>query len=322
MGEVTHNPPAFYDYDFGITCIDTLYGGTGHTACYLVVHNDRAAFIDTGTGNSVPRLLEVLKVKGVQTSAVKYVIPTHVHLDHAGGAGALMSELPNASLVIHPRGARHMVDPGALVASATTVYGEGQFKQKFGEVVPVDEGRVIVAEDDATLTLAGRTLTFLDTPGHARHHFCVYDKTSEGVFSGDTFGLSYRRLDNGGAFILPTTTPVQFDPDAWQQSLTRILDYKPKNIYLTHFGRVTEIMRLSGELRDDIDRYAEIARDHANVEDRKEKICTALEEYLKERLAEKFSPTEMGTRVAFLRPDLELNAAGLDVWLSRAQRAA
>lgn len=318
-----YDPPAFYDYGFGITCIDTGYGGTGHTACYLIVHDHRAAFIDTGTGNSVPRLLEVLKIKGIQASAVKYVIPTHVHLDHAGGAGALMDKLPDARLVVHPRGARHMIDPSALVASATTVYGKEQFKRKFGEIVPVDEKRVIVAEDDTTLTLAGRNLTFLDTPGHARHHFCVYDETSEGVFSGDTFGLSYRRLDNeNGAFILPTTTPIQFDPNAWQRSLTRILGYQPGNIYLTHFGRVTEVDRLAEALRDDISHYAEIARNHANTENRKEKIRVALEKYLNKRLTGRYGSAEIEAQIDFLKPDLELNAAGLDVWLSRAQKTA
>lgn len=313
----------FYDYGFGITCIDAMHGQTGHTACYLMVHNNCAAFIDTGTGNTVPYLLKILKIKEIQATAVRYVIPTHVHLDHAGGAGSLMRKLPNASLIIHPRGARHMIDPDKLIAGATAVYGKKEFKQNFGDIIPIDEKRVIIAQDNATLDLAGRKLTFLDTPGHARHHFCIYDEVSEGFFSGDTFGLSYRQLDNeNGAFILPTTSPIQFDPNAWQKSLTRILSYRPKNIYLTHFGKVTEVSRLANQLRDDINQYVEIAQNYADIKSRKEKIYVALREYLKKRLNEKGNATDMEAKINFLKPDLKLNAAGLDVWLNHSQKTS
>lgn len=315
--------PIFYDYDFGITCIDTMYVQAGHAACYLMIHNNRAAFIDTGTGHTVPYLLEILKIKDIPIEAVEYVIPTHVHLDHAGGAGLLMSKLPNARLVIHPRGARHMIDPNKLIIGAMEVYGAEKFNQSFGEVLPIDETRVIVADDNAALELAGRTLTFIDTPGHARHHFCVYDEMSKGFFTGDTFGLSYRELDGkDGAFILPTTTPVQFEPDAWQNSLTRLLNYHPENMYLTHFGRVTEIMRLAQDLRIDIDHYAEIAQDHAQDENRKDKIITALTKYLQQRLMARNITTDVEMLTRFLNPDLELNAAGLEVWLKRLEKVA
>ena len=312
----------FYDYDFGITCIDTMYSHVGHTACYLVVHNGCAAFIDTGTGNTVPYLLKILEIKGIPIDKVEYVAPTHVHLDHAGGAGLLMSKLPNANLVIHPRGARHMTDPSKLIISAMAVYGEKKFKRNFGEIIPIDEKRIIVAEDKTTLVLAGRKLTFLDTPGHARHHFCIYDETSKSFFSGDTFGLSYRQLDDeNGAFILPTTSPVQFDPNAWQESLTRILSYNPENIYITHFGKVTEISHLAGELCNDISQYAKIAQSYAGMKNRKEKIYDALRGYLQARLNERYNTANVETQMDFLESDLRLNAAGLDVWVERLQKA-
>ena len=315
--------PIYYDYEFGVTCIDTMYMQTGHAACYLMVHNDHVAFIDTGTGNTVPYLLATLAAKDIPVGAVEYVIPTHVHLDHAGGAGLLMSQLPNASLVIHPRGARHMIDPSKLIIGATSVYGAKNFNQLFGEVKPIDENRVIIAEDNSALVLADRILTFIDTPGHARHHFCVYDKTSEGFFTGDTFGLSYRELDNtDGAFILPTTTPVQFDPEAWQDSLTRLLNFKPKNMFLTHFGRVTEVERMASELRQDIDEYAKIAKTYAKSNNRKNKINAALKEYLQLRLRQRDSSADVAAQTHFLESDLELNTAGLEVWLDRLQKAA
>ena len=129
------------------------------------------------------------------------------------------------------------------------------------------------------------SLTIVHTPGHARHHFCIYDEVSNGFFAGDTFGLSYKELDDeNGAFIMPTTTPVQFDPEAWQDSLTRLLSYQPANMYLTHFGRVTEVSRLAQELRLDIENYAKIARQHSQASDRQEKICASLTEYLREQI--------------------------------------
>ena len=315
--------PVFYDYDENITCIDSMYLHPGHTACYLLIQDNRAAFIDTGTGNTVPYILELLKLKDIPVENVDYVIPTHVHLDHAGGAGLLMSKLPNAQLIIHPRGARHMIDPDKLIIGATAVYGAENFKKNFGEVLPIDENRVTVAEDSSTIVLSGRVLKIIDTPGHARHHFCVYDELSESFFTGDTFGLSYRELDNDdGAFILPTTSPVQFDPDAWQESLTRMLEFNPKKMYMTHFGEVTEVSSLAEELRVDINRYAEIARQNINSKNRKDKIFFELKNYLYSRLETRYKKDNCDEYTELLTADLQLNAAGLEVWLSRLEKAA
>ena len=315
--------PILIEYGTGITCIDAMYVQPGHACCYLMVENGRAAFIDTGTGNSVPYLLETLKLKNLNVEDVDYVIPTHVHLDHAGGAGLLMSKLPNAKLVIHPRGAPHMINPEKLVAGTIAVYGKEKFKQFYGEIIPIDEQRVIVAENEDEIKLANRTLKFLDTPGHARHHFCVYDKTSEGFFTGDTFGLSYKELDNeDGAFILPTTTPVQFEPDAWQKTLTRMLDHQPQNMFLTHFGRITEIDRLATQLREGIDEYSNIAKNCINDENRAQIIKEKITEHLQTKLRKRYPENEIAKYTELFDSDLDLNAAGLEVWLKRLEKAA
>ena len=315
--------PILLEYDFGITCIDTMYEYAGHAACYLIVENGRAAFIDTGTGHSVPYLLETLKLKNLIIEDVDYVIPTHVHLDHAGGAGSLMSKLPRAKLVIHPRGKQHMVNPDKLIMGATAVYGSEKFKQMFGDVIPIDEKRVVVANDNDEIELANRTLKFLDTPGHARHHFCVYDQTSKGIFTGDTFGLCYREMQKNNAdFILPTTTPVQFEPDPWYDTIDKILSHNPKNIYLTHFGRITEIEKLAQELKQDIAKYAEITKQYLNVENSENKIRNEITHYLQERLSPIYTDEEVKEFTQLLQPDLDLNAAGLKVWLTRLEKAA
>ena len=315
--------PILVEYEAGITCIDAMYVQAGHACCYLMVENGRAAFIDTGTGHTVPYLLETLKLKNLNVEDVDYVIPTHVHLDHAGGAGLLMSKLPNAKLVIHPRGASHMINPEKLVAGTIAVYGDEKFKHYYGEIIPIDEQRVMVAKDEDEIQLANRTLKFLDTPGHARHHFCVYDQTSNGFFTGDTFGLSYKELDNAdGAFILPTTTPVQFEPDAWQHTLTRMLDHQPLNMFLTHFGRITEIDRLAKQLREGIEEYVDIAKNCMNDDDREQNIKLKITEHLLTKLRERYPENEIAKYTDLFDSDLDLNAAGLEVWIKRLEKVA
>ena len=221
----------YQDLSHGITVIDAEYGTSGVAALYLMVEGDQVAIIETGTNHSVPLIKEVLESKSLSFSNVRYVIPTHVHLDHAGGAGDLMHYCENAELVIHPFGAAHMIDPSRLEAGTIAVYGEESFSKLYGSIRPINAERVIEAPDGFKLKLNGRELEFLDTPGHARHHFCVVDKTSNGIFTGDTFGLCYPQLTTAeGPFSYATTTPVQFDPDALLISIDRLLSYQPDHI--------------------------------------------------------------------------------------------
>ena len=163
----------------------------------------------------------------------------------------------------------------------------------------------------------------VDTPGHARHHFCIYDETSQGFFTGDTFGLSYKELDNeDGAFILPTTTPVQFEPDAWQHTLSRMLAHHPKNMYLTHYGRVTEIERLSKQLREGIDEYANLANSCVKDKDREQSIKEKLTQHLQAQLRKRYPENQIIKFIELFDSDLDLNAAGLEVWLKRQEKAA
>ena len=144
---------SFLDYEHGISVIDAHYQRPGLAALYLLIEGGQAAFIDTGTSHSVPDALDVLRQKGLVPESVAYVIPTHAHLDHAGGAGAMMRCFPNARLVAHPRAVRHLIDPTKLIAGVTEVYGAEAVARRFGEVVPVPAGRVIEAPDGFTLSL-------------------------------------------------------------------------------------------------------------------------------------------------------------------------
>ena len=198
----------------GVFLVDTGYLWPNLAACYVLRGRDSAAIVETGTFQTVPRLLAALQQLGLDREAVSHVIVTHVHLDHAGGAGALMGVLPRATLVAHPRGARHLVDPAKLWAGTVGVYGEEATLALYGEPVPVPAERVVEAPDGFSLDLGARRLRFLDAPGHAKHHFVVLDEATRGFFTGDSFGLSYRETDGGpnGPFFFISTTPVQFDP--------------------------------------------------------------------------------------------------------------
>jgi glyoxylase-like metal-dependent hydrolase (beta-lactamase superfamily II) len=306
------------DYGDGISAIDTGFFRPNFDASYLIIENGRAAFVDVGTNHSIARLLDALAEKKISVEAVDYVILTHVHLDHAGGAGLLMQKVPNARAVIHPRGARHMIDPSQLVAGATAVYGAEEIERSYGTLVPIDPSRVDTANDKYIVDLAGRKLLCIDTPGHARHHMTIYDEKSGGFFTGDTFGLSYREFDTKqGAFILPTSTPVQFEPEALHASIDRMLSFKPKQMFLTHFGRVAEVTKLAADLHVQIDAMANIARAHANDTDRHPKIMRDLAQlYVARAKSHGCAFDDIKIR-ELLSMDIELNAQGLEVWVDR-----
>jgi glyoxylase-like metal-dependent hydrolase (beta-lactamase superfamily II) len=306
------------NYDDGISAIDTGFFRPQFDASHLIVENGRAAFVDVGTNHSVPRLLGALKQKNLTVDAVDWVILTHVHLDHAGGAGALMRELPNARAVLHPRGVRHMTDPSQLIAGATAVYGAEEIERSYGALVPIPAERIVTAEDGYTVELAGRELVCIDTPGHARHHFSMWDAHSRAFFPGDTFGLSYREFDTeNGAFILPTTTPVQFEPEALKASIERMLSYHPQQMFLTHYSRVTDVPRLARDLLEQIDATVAIALAHASDESRHARITEELAQLYVAR-AQAHGCTLGDARVReLLAMDIELNAQGLEVWLDK-----
>jgi glyoxylase-like metal-dependent hydrolase (beta-lactamase superfamily II) len=248
---------------------------------------------------------------------------THVHLDHAGGAGALMQALPNAKAVLHPRGAPHLIDPAKLIAGTRVVYGDELFERLYGDIVPIAAERVITTQDGDRVELAGRPFELIHTPGHALHHQCIVDLDHAAVFTGDTFGLSYRELDTAqGAFIVPTTTPTQFDPDQLIASIDRISGYRPRSAYLMHYSRVTDIPRLASDLKAQVRELVQIARNHANRPDAKDAIKEEMQDVWR-RLARKHGVQLADERIdALLKDDAELNAQGLVVWLERQKRAA
>ncbi|HTD10879.1 MAG TPA: MBL fold metallo-hydrolase [Steroidobacteraceae bacterium] len=313
--------PTLYRHPHGITAVDAEYLYSGHAAAHIIVDGGRAAFVDVGTNNSVPYLLAALSELGVPRAAVDYVLLTHVHLDHAGGAGTLMAELPNARAVLHPRGALHMSDPSRLIAGARAVYGEERFARLYGELVPIAPARVRVVQDGERLRLGERELEFLHARGHAEHHYVVVDAAHASIFSGDTFGISYRALETPkGAFITPSTVPTQFDPEQHLASIDRMLAYHPESVYLMHFSRVTGVPRLAEMLKAQIREFVRFTRAHAEDADPSPGIRTAMLAHWVSLLRLQGSALPAADIEQALRGDLELNTQGLIAWLQREKR--
>ncbi len=232
------------DYGRGIYAIDAGFIRPHLNAVHVVIEAGRAALIDTSTNACVPRVLDALECLGVAPQQVDFVCLTHIHLDHAGGAGLFMQRLPNARLTVHPSGLRHMIDPSRLVAGTAGVYGEAHTRNMYGEILAIAESRIVPTADGTAVSLAGRELAFIDTPGHARHHVCIRDGATGRIFSGDTFGLSYREMDvDGRRSVFPTTTPVQFDPVALHRSIDKLVALRPEAIHVTHYSEVNEVER-------------------------------------------------------------------------------
>ena len=306
-----------------IYCIETGLYRHGLAACYLVRSGDHLAFVDTGTAHSVSGLLEIIGELGLTPAHVDYVMPTHVHLDHAGGTGQLMEACPNATLVIHPKGAPHMIDPAKLIAGATVVYGKADFERDYGTLMPVPAERVIAAEDGQTFPLSERTLTFFDTPGHANHHGCILDSQTHSFFTGDTFGIAYREFDTpNGPWLYAPTTPVAFDPESWLVSLDRLMAQNPQSMYLTHYGRVDNPQKLVLDLRRSIHEMSAIALAEEGRADagRPARLKAAVTDYLIGSSRAAGIDYEDAHIKELLAVDTELNSQGLEVWLKRREK--
>ena len=225
------------DLGLGVSLIDVFDLGKEKRTGSYVLHGEDLTIIETSASPSIPYVLKGIKELGIAPKQIKNIIVTHIHLDHAGGVGLLLESCPNAKVIVHSRGARHLADPAKLILGAKAVYGN-LFDELFNPILPVPEDRLIVKEDGESLQVAeNRTLTFYDTPGHAKHHFSIHDSLSNGIFTGDTIGVYYPQvLEKGLELILPSTSPNQFDPVAMLQSLEKIEAIKVERIYFGHFG--------------------------------------------------------------------------------------
>ncbi len=210
--------------------IDLKPRGFKNFSASYVIKGKRVAIVETGPRLTVENLLAGLKEIGIKREEVDYVAVTHIHIDHAGGAGTLLPQLPNARLLVHERGARHLVTPEKLWISSLQVLGD--IAEMYGEFQPLPEERVLIAKEGMVVDLGeGVDLKISEMPGHASHELSFYEKNSQGIFPGDAAGIYLNKFDA----IIPTTPPP-FHLEMALSSLRRLIKMKPRWLYYSHFG--------------------------------------------------------------------------------------
>lgn len=309
--------PILRDFGDGIYALDSGYFRDEFDAVHLVIENGRVAVIDTSTRYAVPRIVEALHALGLSEASVDWIMLTHVHLDHAGGAGALMRLCPNARLTVHPRGARHMIDPSRLWTAVCDVYGVEMATREYGGLEPIPADRILETAEGASVSLSGRVFEFWDSPGHARHHVYIRDAKTGAFFTGDTFGISYRDFDTEqGAFVFVTSSPSQFNPDEFKASVRRLMAARPPAVYLTHYAQIRDVERHGQELLDQTDQYTAIALAHKTEGDNRARgIREGLTALMLRGLKAHGVTLTDAQCLEVLDLDLQLNSDGLVCWL-------
>lgn len=309
-----------------ITTIDCGYLEDEFAAAYLIADSNEVAFVDNNTAHSVPRLLSALKQAGYAPDQVRYLIVTHIHLDHAGGTSALLKFCPQATVLVHPRGARHLIDPSRLLASAKHVYGEARFQELYGVIEPIDASRVREISDGESVALGtGRPLRFFHTRGHANHHFVVRDPENAAVFTGDSFGLVYPVLQKQGLFAIPSTSPTEFDFVEAIRSIELILGLAPQVVYPTHYGAVVEVSAVAEQLKTYLLESEQVLRAAST----RPETGAALTDFCRQSMDAVLSRSLRSRGIWFgerefsiLKLDLDLNAQGLAFVAEKARSPA
>lgn len=306
--------------------IDCHYVAPGKAAAFLLVHRGRAAFIDNNTVHAVPRLLEALAARGLTPADVDHIVITHVHLDHAGGTAALLAACPNATVLAHPRAARHVIRPERLIAGAAAVYGEQLFAQLYGEIAGVPEDRVRAMGDGETLDWNGRELRFFETLGHATHHFSIHDPAAGCVYTGDSFGIGRTPAARPGpCFLVCSSTPADFDPPEARASVAKILDTGARWCAITHFGFVAEPETASKQLLRSIGQMEAIMEEAAATTLEDEALRDFCIERVRAAMADQLAWCEVADHAAdldWLEGDVTINAMGIAYQAQRRRKRA
>jgi glyoxylase-like metal-dependent hydrolase (beta-lactamase superfamily II) len=293
----------------GVLEIDTLLGGWERITAGYLVEGPSPVLVETGSQSSVPTLLAALADHGVSPSDLAGVAVTHIHLDHAGGVGDVAKAFPKATVYVHPKGARHLADPTRLVQSAATVYGE-LLDSLYGRLDPTPPERIKVLEDGDVVEVGpGRTLTTIDSPGHAKHHLALHDSESGILFAGDAVGV---RLPDAGV-LRPATPPADFDLDQALSSLRKFAECRPAEVALAHYGLLPSPL-------ENLEEAAEVLRKWAEVAEKAWREGRDIAAALSEELAPELNgvPAEHRQKLETLN-GIHSNAAGLRIWLERTK---
>ena len=296
----------------GVLELDTLLGGWERVTAGYLIEGPAPVLVETGSQSSVPVLLDQLARMGLGAEDLAGVVVTHIHLDHAGGVGDVARAFPKATVYVHPKGARHLVDPTKLVDSASRVYGP-LLDSLYGRLDPTPQERIHVLEDGEAVAVGpDRSLIAVDSPGHAKHHLGLHDTSSGILFAGDAVGV---RLPDVGV-LRPATPPPDFDLDLALHSLHRFAERRPSGIALAHYGLLDDPQELLDEAQDTLRLWAEIAESaFGRGEDIADALSAAFDPAMVDVAPEHREKHEVLSGV-------HSNAAGFHRWLSTRQSSS
>lgn len=294
----------------GVLEVDTLLGGWERVTAGYLISGSSPVLVETGSQTSVPALLATLSATGLGPDDLAGIVVTHIHLDHAGGVGDVARAFPNATVYVHEKGARHLADPAKLVSSAAQVYGP-LLDTLYGRLEPTPPERIRILEDGDIIRVGHeRSLTAIDSPGHAKHHLGLHDSLSGLIFAGDAVGV---KLPDGGV-LRPSTPPPDFDLDLALASIRKFSQRSPSGIALAHYGLLHDPIELLAEAQDTLRDWAHTAQ-----------VAYRAGQDIASALAKRFD-FQMDGVAPDQREKLEImngvhsNAAGLRRWLETAER--
>jgi glyoxylase-like metal-dependent hydrolase (beta-lactamase superfamily II) len=269
----------------GLSWIDLGFLGRSNVIAAVIVQGPGGvAIVDPGPATCLATLEEGLQAHGIRWNDVRHILLTHIHLDHAGAAGTIVREHPHISVLVHERGAKHMIDPSRLLDSATRVYGD-QMDRLWGEFAAVPVANIVLLSGGETIQAGGRAFDVAYTPGHAAHHVSYFDPSSGVAFVGDVAGVCTSQ-----GYVLPPTPPPDIDLDAWHESVDRILAWSPSTLFLTHFGPVTRARPHLAELLDNLTQVANVVRESlpgpASDEEKSEQFADWLRQELRRQMTD------------------------------------
>ncbi len=305
-----------------VITIDCNYIEKNIAAAFLMIEGHQAAFIENNTSHSVPILLSELEKHNINRENVKYLIITHVHLDHAGGTSELLKFCPNAIVIAHPKAAPHVIDPKRLIESSISVYGKEKFYSLYGDIQAVPSEKVRIMQDGEELIFGERKLKFIYTRGHANHHFVIHDSKTNGIFTGDSFGIGYLNIQTGNRpFLFPSTTPTDFDAQEAKNSVRKILETGADKAYLTHFGEWKHMQEGAEQLLTSIDSMESIRLSAINSELTDEELQNYCENKVREFIKMEVKKRELPDSINdFLKFDCDINALGLAFSARKARK--
>jgi glyoxylase-like metal-dependent hydrolase (beta-lactamase superfamily II) len=305
-----------------IQTIDCHYHTNEFAAAYLMLEEEEALFVDNNTNSAIPYLLSALSANRISKEKVRYLIITHIHLDHAGATSRLVQEFPNATVLAHPKAAPHVINPKRIIESASMVYGKENFIKMYGEILEVPGERVRIMQDGEVLRFGSRDLTFTYTRGHANHHFVILDSKTNSIFTGDSFGISYPSLRQGTSpFLFPSTTPTDFHADEARLSIEKIIKTGADKAYLTHFDSWTDMKSGAEQMLFGIDRMELILNELIQSNKSEVELQGLCENKIMQFYEEEFTKRSIPFSILdLLKPDASINAQGLVFAANRAKK--